>query len=299
MNWLFFAILAPAVYAIVVFIDKYILAKEVTDYRGMPIYSSVIAAIFGVLIWIGTGFPYLSLRDSVLIIITGMLTSFGLASYFHALSKDEASKITILFQMTPVITLILSYFFLGNQISTLQFLGFLLILVSTLGISVDKSLKQLRFSNIFFLILLTDFLWAAAFVLFKFVTETNSFTSLISYESLGMGVGGFILYNFFPAIKNAFEKTNKTVGSKIFWFIALNEAIFLLSRLLTYFAISKGPVALVDVVGGTQVVFAIVYGFLLTKLAPKIFQENINKSGLFQKILMAALVLFGLVLVKG
>lgn len=298
MNWLFFALLAPAVYAIVVFVDKYILEKEVTDYLGMPIYSAVIAAIFGVLIWIGTGFPQLSLRDSILIIFTGILTVFGLASYFKALASDEASKITILFQMTPVITLILSYFLLGDKLSFPQFVGFMLILISTIGISVNKSVKKFYFSSVFFLILLTDFLWAFAFVLFKFVTETNSFTDVISYESLGMGVGGFILYNLFPSIKHAFEKTNKKVGSRVFWFIVINEGVFLISRLLTYLAISKGPVALVDVIGGTQVIFALVYGFALTKIFPKIFREDISKKGLSKKLIIVVLVILGLGLIQ-
>lgn len=298
MNWLFFAILAPAVYAIVVFIDKYILEKEVTNYLGMPIYGSVIAAIFGVLIWIGTGFPSLTLRDSLLIMLTGVLTVFGLASYFKALSIDEASKITILFQITPVLTLILSYLLLGNRISGQQFLGFVLILVSTLGTSVEKSLRKFHLSNIFFLILLTDFFWALAFVIFKFVSETNSFSSLISYEGFGMGVGGFILYKFFPSIRNSFEMINKKVGSSFFWIIVINEAIFLVSRLLTYLAISKGPVALVDVVGGTQVIFAIFYGILLTKISPKIFKENVSLKGLSKKLVLAGVVLVGLWLVQ-
>lgn len=298
MNWIFFALLAPAVYAVVVFVDKYILEKEVSDYLGMPIYSAVIAAIFGILIWIGTGFPSLSLRDSILIILTGILTVFGLASYFKALSTNEASKVTILFQMTPVLTLVLSYLFLGDKISLQQFLGFVLILISTVGISVKKSLKEFHFSNIFFLILLTDFLWASAFVLFKFVIETNSFIKVISYEGFGMGVGGFILYYVFPSIRNAFEKTSEKVGSRIFWFIIINEGIFLISRFLTYLAISKGPVALVDVVGGTQVIFAVFYGLILTMIAPKIFKENISKEGLVKKVAMSVLILVGLYLVR-
>lgn len=299
MNWLFFALLAPAVYAVVVFVDKYILEKEVTDYSGMPIYSAVIAAVFGILIWIITGFPSLSLRDSILIILTGILTVFGLATYFKALSTDEASKITILFQMTPVLTLIMAYFLIGDKISLQQFFGFTLILVSTIGISVSQNLKKFHLSNIFFLILLTDFMWALAYVLFKFVIETNSFIKVISYEGLGMGVGGFILYHFFPSIRRAFDKTNKKVRRRVLYFIAINEGIFLVSRLLTYLAISKGPVALVGVVGGTQVIFAIVYGFALTKIAPKIFQENITKKGLYKKIAMAALVLVGLWFIQG
>ncbi len=298
MSWLFFALLAPAVYAIVVFVDKYILEKEVPDYLGMPIYSAVIAAFFGIIIWVATGFPSLNLRDSLLIILTGVLTVFGLATYFKALSTEEASKITILFQMTPVLTLVLSYFFLGDKISLQQFLGFVLILISTIGISVKKNLKEFHFSNIFFLILLTDFLWALAFVLFKFVTETNSFFNVISYECFGMGIGGFILYYFFPSIRNAFEKTNKQVGSRVIWYIVINEGIFFVSRLLTYLAISKGPVALVDVVGGTQVIFAIFYGLILTIIAPKIFKENIGKKDLIKKIAMGTLILVGLYLVS-
>ncbi|MDO8638301.1 MAG: EamA family transporter [Candidatus Daviesbacteria bacterium] len=298
MNWLFFALLAPAIYAIVVFIDKYILEKKVKDYLGMPIYSSIVAGVFGIIIWIVTGFPLLSPRDTILIILTGVLTVFGLTSYFKALSDDEASKVTILFQMTPVITLVLSYLFLGDKLSVQQFLGFILILISTIGISVNKSLREFNFSNTFFLILLTDFLWASAFVLFKFVVDTNSFVKLISYESFGIGIGGLILYTFFPSIKMAFKKTNKQAGSVIFWFIIVNETIFLISRLLTYLAISKGPVALVDVVAGTQVIFAIVYGFILTKISPKTFQEDISQGGLSKKIIIAALILLGLVLIQ-
>lgn len=299
MSWLFFAILAPLFYAVVVFIDKYILEKEVRNYLAIPIYTATIAAIFGVLIWVITGFPSLSLRDSLLIILTGILTIFGVATYFKALSSDQASTITILFQMTPIITLILSSLLLGEKISLMQFLGFLAILSATVGISSSSNFKKISFSNNFLLILITDFFWASAYVLFKFVVGTNSFATVISYEGFGIGVGGFILYHFFPSIKNAFQSISKTIKARVFLFIVINEGIFLLSRLLTYWAISKGPVALVNVVGGTQVIFAILYGFILTMIAPKIFKESISFKGLSKKIIFAILVLIGLWLVQG
>lgn len=299
MNWLFFALLAPAVYAIVVFIDKYILEKEITDYRGMPIYSAAVAAIFGSAIWVVTGFPFLALTDTLLVILTGILTIWGVALYFKALSDNEASKLTFLFQMTPIITLILAYFFLGDKISSRQIFGFLLVLISTLGISVYKGLRKIHLSNAFLLILLTDFLWASAYTLFKFVADTNSFNKIISYESWGIGLGGLILYFLFPSIKKAFVNTNRRIKKRVFGLIIINEGFFLASRLLTYLAISMGPVALVNVVGGTQVLFAILYGLILTLIAPKIFQEDITKGGLSKKIVLASLVLLGLWLVQG
>src|SRR3990167_11444305 len=111
MNWLFYALLAPAIYAVVVYVDKYILEKQIRDYRGMPIYGAIAAPLFGVLLSIITGFPILDFKNTLLILFTGILTIFGAATYFKALSNDEASKITILFQLTPVMVLIMSYLF--------------------------------------------------------------------------------------------------------------------------------------------------------------------------------------------
>lgn len=298
MSWLFLAILAQVFYTAVIFIDKYILEREIADYRGMPIYSAAIGAVFGILIWVLTGFPILSFRDGLLIILTGVLTTFGAATYFAALSDDEASKVTILFQMQPVITLILSFLILGERISSQQLIGFFLILISTTLISLEKKLEKVRFSKVFWLILLTDFLWALAYVVFKFAIDTNSFSKVLSYESWGIGLGGLILYVFFPSIRNAFNKTNKRVRTRVLWFISINEGVFLFSRLLKYLAISKGPVSLVDVVGGIQIIFAIIFGFILTSIAPKIFKENISSTGLSKKIVMAGLVLVGLWLVQ-
>lgn len=296
MSWLFFALLAPAVYAVVVFIDKYILEKEIADYRGLPIYSAIIALMFGTALWVAAGFPSLEFIDASLIIVTGIFTVWGLALYYSALSHSEVSKVTILFQMTPVITLVLSYLLLGDTISLKQFIGFLLIFISTIGVSLtlNKAAKKIRLSRVFVTILLTDFLWASAFVIFKLVIEANSFITVISYESWGIALGGLMLYLFFPSVRNAFHGTNKRIGRRVVILIAINEGIFLLSRLLTYLAISKGPVALVDVVGGTQVFFAIGYGLVLTLIAPTIFQEDITKQGLVKKVSMAVLVFLGL-----
>lgn len=294
MNWLFFAILAPFIFALSVDIDKYILEKEISDYKGMPIYSAIVAPIFGVLLWIFTGFPILSFQDTILIIFTGMLTIWGLASYFKALLSDEASKITILFQITPVMTLIMSYLFLKDGLTFNQLVGFALIFLATVGVSFNKKETGFNLSSTFFLILLTDFLWALAYVLFKFVVDGSSFSKVVSYESFGIGIGGLVLYLLFPSIKEAFLKTNKKIAKRVLVLVFMNEGLFVLARLFTYLAISLGPVALVTVVGGTQVFIAIMYGWVLTLIAPKIFKEDISKKGLTKKISMAMLVLIGL-----
>lgn len=299
MNWLFFAILAPFIYSINVAFDKYILEKHVADYRGMPIYGALAAPFFGLILWIITGFPILTLRDSILIIFTGILMICAAGIYFKALSSDESSNITFLFQITPIIVLILSFLFLKESINSNQFFGFALILFATISVSINKAGKFSAPLSSFFLLLVTDILWALSYVIFKFVVEVNTFSKVVSYESLGIGLGGLILYLFFPGVRKAFIKTNKKIGQRVMVYVFLNEGLYIIGRLVGYLAVSIGPVGLVSVVGGIQVLFSILIGWILTIIVPKIFKENITKKGLSKKIIMAGLVLLGLWFIQG
>lgn len=294
MNWLFFALLAPLIYAIVVDIDKFILEKQIPDYRGLPIYSAIMAGIFGSFLWVINGFPVLNFQDTVLVLTTGMLTLWGSAFYFKALSSQEASNITILFQSQPVMTLILAYLFLRETITGFQFLGFFLILAATIGISINKKQSRFKLSSALVLILLSNLFWAISSVVFKFVSETSSFSKMISYESWGLALGGLILYTFFPSFSRAFKGIQKSLPKTILTLIFFNEGGFLIGRFFGYLAISLGPVSLVNVVGGTQVFFSILFGYLLTKIAPKVFKENISSESLSKKIFLAGAVLLGL-----
>ena len=299
MNWLFYSLLAPAIFAINVLVDKYILEKEVSDYQGMPIYTSIMAAIFGILLWFMTGFPLLNSRDALLIMLTGMLTLWGAAFYFKALSNQEASNIIILFQTGPILTLILAYLFLRNTITNSQLIGFFIILLATVGVSLNTKKSNFKLSPAFFLILFANLFWSFAAVIAKFVLEYSSFSRVISFESFGIALGGLILYILFPSFSKAFKKTQKNIRKVALLVILTNEGVYLVGRFITFLAISLGPVALVGVIGGTQVFAGILLGYFLTLIAPKIFQENISGKGLFKKITIGMFVFLGLWLIKG
>ena len=138
MSWLFFAIMSSAVYAMTNFVDKFLLEKEVKDYRGLVIYTSIIGFIFGSLFWMVFGFLTLPLFDALLVVGSGILTIWGLALYFRALTEEKTSTVIILMQMVPVITLFMSSTFLQEKISTFQLVGFILIFLSTISISLQK-----------------------------------------------------------------------------------------------------------------------------------------------------------------
>ena len=296
--WVTYSILGAAVFTVVNFIDKYILERQIRDYRGMAIYSSVAAFIAGVLFWVATGFPILGFSDTVLVLLSGAFTIWGAAIYFQVMVSEEASKVIFLMQIVPIFVLILGYIFLKEVITFKQLVGFIAILVATTTVSADKnSGLSLKANRTLILMLAADLLFAISSILFKFVVNTNDFAKLISYEGLGYAVGGICLYLFFPSIRRAFLKTNSTLKKTGLAVIFGNEAVFIISKVINFFAVSLGPVALVGVLGGTQVFFAVIYGWILTLTAPKIFKENISGKELLRKFWWAAVTFGGIILI--
>jgi drug/metabolite transporter (DMT)-like permease len=297
MNWVVLALLGPAVYTIVNFIDKYIVERKVRDYRGMPIYATIAGFIFGSLFWVFSGMPILSFRDTMIVMLTGILSIFGYALYFNAISKSHTSYIIMLFQMMPVLSLILAFVILGEVINFKQLIGFILILAAVIGLSVNKEHSSFKLSTSFWLILIADFLFAISGVLIKFTLNANSFSKILSYESWGIGIGGTILFFTFPAVRSAFRDSFKSVGRKVLIIMFLNEGIFIVSKSITLLALTLGPVALVSVLGGTQVFYGILFGWVLTLLFPMVFKEEVSKRALFKKIIFSIILFSGIGLI--
>jgi drug/metabolite transporter (DMT)-like permease len=294
----FFALLAPLVFTLVNFADKYIIEREVRDPKAMPVYAGIMAFLTGTTLWVITGFPVLPLHDAALVMFTGALATWGSALYFRAISSEEASSVIVLIQMQSLFVLVLSILFLSETLTLTQFIGFALILTAAVGISLKGGQAgRFRLSAAFFLLLLVDLMWASSIVLFKFVVSETAFTDVLAFESWGMALGGLALYLFLPPLRRAFHQSARTIKRRGLAMIFVNETVFVIAKLLTFTAVSLGPVALVSVLGSTQVFFGIALGWLLTTLLPHIYNENVTRANLLRKGALAAVMFGGILLV--
>jgi drug/metabolite transporter (DMT)-like permease len=200
-------------------------------------------------------------------------------------------------QMIPIFVIILSLLFLKETITIRQLLGFVIILLSSLSLSVEDWRKIVHIPKSFWLLVLMDVMFASAAVLIKFAINATSFSKILSYESWGIGIGGIFLYILFPFIRKAFNEIITIVSKRILGIMFLNEGIYVLSKSLSYFAYSIGPVALVSVVGSSQVFFGILLGWLLTLFLPHIFKEKIKREDLVKKVVLAIALIFGIILI--
>ncbi|MBI1279183.1 MAG: EamA family transporter [Anaerolineaceae bacterium] len=294
MSWLFYALLAPLVFTVVNFIDKLILEKHVHNPFSMPPYIAIMAFISGCLLFVVTGFPFPPLHDVAIVVFTGVLVSVGALLYYQALSMEETSKVIVLIQIQPVMVLILSFLLLHETISSLQFVGFVLILGAAIALSVKRGMGGIQFSNVFWMLLIVNFIWSLSVVLFKFVASGDHFEQFLAYESWGFALGGLLIFLFVRSVRNAFRENLRTIPKQALATIAVNETIFLGAKLLTLAAVALGPTALVSVLGGTQVFFGIVAGWILTVFVPAIYKEQIGRNDLIRKGAIALILFAGI-----
>ncbi len=294
MSWLVYALLAPLIFTIVNFVDKLILEKHVRNPASMSPYIAVMALISGCVLFVLTGFPVPPLYDVAIVMFTGILVAVGALLYYRALSMEETSKVIVLIQIQPVMVLILSFLLLHETISFLQFVGFVLILGAAITLSAKRGIGGVQFSSVFWMLLIVNFIWSLSVVLFKFVVSGEHFEQFLAYESWGFALGGLLIFLFVSSVRNAFFESLRTIPKQALGIIAVNETVFLGAKLLTLAAVALGPTALVSVLGGTQVFFGIVAGWVLTVLVPSIYREDIARRDLIRKGAIALILFVGI-----
>lgn len=294
---IFFAIFSPALYSISNFIDKFLLEKYRLHPTVITMYSGCIAFLTGIIIAFFTGFGSLDVGTAGILVVSGMLTLFYMLPYFKALSLDEASRIVPLFQLTPVIVLVLSNIFLQESFSIKQYIGAASIIIASLLLSVEKiSFKIFALRKAFWYMLFASFLYALSIILFKVGLNAEiNFWKALPYEGTGIAIAAVVV-SLLPGNKKIILKTTKKLPRKVFAYMALNEGIFILSRYIGFFALTLISVSLLSIINGLQPLFLFIYGIMLSLFFPHIVKESLKKHTLILKSVAMVGILIGIVL---
>lgn len=294
---IFFSILSPAIYGINNFIDKLILEKYEISPIVITVYSGLFGFLAGLFILAFTGFYSTDYKPIVIILASGFLTNIYLIPYFKALSQDETSRVVPLFQFVPVFILVLSFFLLGEKLNTKQYIGCIVIICSSFFLSLKKfDIKIFNIRPTFWYMLLSSFLFAVSIILYKFGVQEIPFWHTLPYEGFGMALGALsiLLYKNNKAI---FMNETKKFPKKIFAWMSINEGIFVFSRYTAYFALSLVAASIVNVLGGFQSLFVLIYGIVLSLWFPQLLKEVIDKQTIGIKVVAIFGIIIGLSLI--
>lgn len=297
MSWITFALLAPLFSTATNYIDKYLIGDRIKNPQVIAIAMGIMSLIAGTIAWMLNGFTTLTPFDASIVLAAGVVSFYSWVYYFKALNDEETSIVILLFQVSPVMTLLLSWLFLNEAISQQQLFGFILILAASTAVSLrDSESNSLKIAPSFWHVNMANLLWSVSAVMLKFSINTESLVHVLPYEGWGLALGGLILLITNSSVRTSFKEETRKLRKSTLGYLFGNEGIALGSRWITILAFSLGPVALVDVVVGVQVFYGILLGFVLTHLFPQIFKEDTSRAGLTLKITSAVALFYGIYL---
>ncbi len=295
MSWIFYALLAPALWAAVNHIDKYIISKYFTHLPAtlLVLFTSLTAGLGAVLLFFFVPVLDITLSQALWIILGGMIFVASYIPYVYALQEDEASLVAPLFQMIFVFSFILGFLFLGEKLTLAQFVASLFIVVGAivLSLDLDSTFRKLR-SRTFYLMVLASFLLALTMMIFKVVALESSFWVTTFWEYVGAFLFGIILLVRSSNTRITFFHILKRRRNVISWNI-FNETLNLIARLSANFASLFVPLALISLANGAQPFFIVLYGVLIPFIFKHTEKEKFYGKYLTQKVVSLCFMIIG------
>lgn len=296
MPWYVFATVTPIFYSVGIFIDKFLVDKQIKNPLVLTAISGTISGVVGIVIGLIVGFKFMGFSQFVLILFGGILLNWYLIPYYAAIQRDDASRVIPLYQFIPIITLTMSTIFFRETLTIKQIFGMGLIIFAGILISVDTlDFRFLKPRPSFWYMMASCLMYGSVGLLFRLVSKSVTYWNIFSVEFMGAGLGGLAIF-LLPSVRKDFRKDTKVLRSAS-GLLLTDKVLSVMAQMSENYAVTLVAVPLVNIVGGIQPLIIFVFGFLLTRFFPHLIKENVKREVLFQKILSIVIILVGLYLV--
>lgn len=310
MLWIWPAIGAYFILAITNILDKFLVDNVLKSSR---VYSFLVASLGLVVFILSPWFlTWPGFWWFIYFLIVGVFFSVALLFLFESLIRGEASRVLLIIGgTTPIFSLIFSYIFFQELISSVQLLGFIFLIVGIFLIAflpikktwlesvfIKFKLKQDKRRGGYQIAVISGLFYSLYFVSAKHAFNNFDFFNVFLWTRLG----AFILALFFLFNKKTrvflkqiiYNKKKQKGGALVF----INQGLGSLGFVLQNYAIALGPVAIVNAMQGLQYSLILIIAFVLSLFFPKIIKEDYSKSIVVRKILAIIVVALGLYLIS-
>jgi drug/metabolite transporter (DMT)-like permease len=306
--WILITVTGHFLNALAATIDKHLVSNTTLKPVAYAFYSGLFQILYLVAIPViaflspETSFGFPSWNLFVLAVADGALFILALLFLYKATENSEVSRVTpIVGTSVPIFTLILSWIFLGQYLTSQQMVAFVLFIIGGFLISANfrngkiYHIKGLKFA------ITAGFLFAVYYVIMSFLYTEISFWNVFIILQFGNFVGSICLLiskeNRKLIFNPADKKTQKPKSNGVSGLFFIDKIFAATAAILISYAVSIGNVTIIQALQSTQYVFILALAFTLSKKMPQFFQERIEKEILVQKMTAILLVTIGLFLI--
>lgn len=293
-TWVFIAVLGYMSMALSQLLDKALLKVVFKEVKAFVFLIAVLNIL--ALVLIPYGVTQLPMDVFWIAIIGGAFFIVALIPFLSALQGDEASRvIPLVGGAVPVFTLLGEALFLSVRLSAIHYLSFGLLVIGSIILTISHSGSSKRSSLSILKALLGAALFAASFVMTKYVFDNTTFVNGFFWMRLG-GVFVALALLFSQdvrlGLKQFFTENSLLLQSGYFATQALNGGGFVLQS----YAISLASVSLVNALQGSQYLFVIAFVAVAAKFKPDLLGEKITAAILVEKLAAVIIIIAGIAL---
>ncbi len=293
MLWLIAVLIGSACYALANVIDNYFSNKIFRDIHSLVFYASLFNVLFIPLVFFKEIPSLPTIAELPYFIILGITGVVYLFPYYKALQHDDTSVVVSLFSLGKIFVPVLAFFLVNERLSVFQYLGFLIIIISSALLTWNSS-KKIRFNMSFYYMLIVAFLIAIEGVIYKHLFTSASWATVLVWS---------LVFTFlFSLFLFLVPRHRRNIISQIHHF-KNNFHYFLVEELATFsgtafktLAISTASITLVEGVISFVPFFVLIYALIFSTLLPHVFKEKITARDLIKKGLLFILMGIGVVL---
>ena len=275
MTWLILSLIAPFLWSIANYVDKYILSK--TPYTnggsgGLVILSSVVSFFVALILFFknGTHILQLNMWSIFVLLLAGTFELLYVYFYFLALEIESTSTVITLFQFAPVFGVLFGFIFIHEIPSLIQCMAILIILTGTLCLVIEKNEINLKYKVIKLMGVSTLFVGLYG-TFFKMAGESLPLWTAVFWEYIGISLAGLLFFIFSKQNQSQFFAMLK---GKAVALTSVAEFLNIGAILATNAAVLLAPVGLVLSISSVQPVFVLIEGVLLSIILPQYFKND-------------------------
>lgn len=273
MEWFLLAILPPIVWAmgnhIDAFLVKYFIKNnDVSETNGVGsliIVSCLVGILILPIVLVFNPEVFSVERGSrIILIMVGFLEGVSVLAYLYAVIDDDIASVTAWFNSIPIFNLVLGFLILGESITRTQFVGFLIIILGLVILSVKKTELGLFLKRrVVLLMLSASFAYGLMTILFKLGARIDSFWVSSFWQYVGLSLLGILFFVFIKPYRRSFIEIFSNKGLKFYSINVINEFLFITGTMISNYASLLAPVALVSLVGSFQPLIVILFSFVI------------------------------------
>jgi len=297
LNWIAPALGSTLIYSAVTIGDKYILSTLKLKLTSFYLFVGSSQLVISAIILVVNPVNAWNRPEILAAFGGGLLWGIGLLMMFWVLQREEASRVTSVWQSSPIFVAIIAVFFLGESLAWYHWLAILMVVGGVTAVSIRRGQMGGGYvlSPGFFLLLAGALIIGVAQVLLKVAAGELSVWHSMAFRGLGLFVAMGTPYLRLENVRAILDFA-RTPGKATV--LLATEAIGpFAGNLLLLVAIANGPVSLVSALLGTRPLFVLGLILAIGFFARNVLAEGMTRGDIAIKAASAGLVVGGIFLI--